>query len=67
MLLLTPSPVQTHPSVHAAMADDIAPWDASFRPFYARLREPIRAIANGVEGEHVTLPLQDAGHMTLEP
>lgn len=66
MLLLTPGPVQTHPSVRAAMAEDIAPWDASFRPFYARLRERIRVIAGGVEGEHVTLPLQGAGHMILE-
>jgi 2-aminoethylphosphonate-pyruvate transaminase len=32
-LLLTPGPVQTHPSVRAAMAEDIAPWDAEFRPF----------------------------------
>lgn len=66
MLLLTPGPVQTHPSVRAAMAEDIAPWDAEFRPFYARLRERIRAIAGGVEGEHITLPLQGAGHMILE-
>lgn len=66
MLLLTPGPVQTHPSVRAAMAEDIAPWDADFRPFYAHLRERIRVIAGGVEGEHVTLPLQGAGHMILE-
>ncbi|MDB5414281.1 MAG: 2-aminoethylphosphonate--pyruvate transaminase [Rubritepida sp.] len=66
MLLLTPGPVQTHPSVRAAMAEDIAPWDAAFRPFYARLRERIRVIAGGVEGEHITLPLQVAGHMIME-
>ena len=66
MLLLTPGPVQTHPTVRAAMAEDIAPWDAEFRPFYARLRDRIRAIAGGVPGEHVTLPLQGAGHMILE-
>ena len=66
MLLLTPGPVQTHPSVRAAMAEDIAPWYPSFRPFYARLRDRIRTIAGGVEDEHVTLPLQGAGHMILE-
>lgn len=66
MLLLTPGPVQTHPSVRAAMVEDIAPWDASFRPFYARLRERIRIIAGGVAHEHATLPLQGAGHMILE-
>ncbi|WP_424812549.1 2-aminoethylphosphonate--pyruvate transaminase [Roseococcus sp. YIM B11640] len=66
MLLLTPGPVQTHPSVRAAMAEDIAPWDSAFRPFYTRLRDRIRAIAGGVEGVHVTLPLQVAGHMIME-
>jgi 2-aminoethylphosphonate-pyruvate transaminase len=66
MLLLTPGPVQTHPSVRAAMAEDIAPWDVAFRPFYTRLRERIRVIAGGVEGVHVTLPLQVAGHMIME-
>lgn len=66
MLLLTPGPVQTHPSVRAAMAEDVAPWDVAFRPFYTRLRERIRIIAGGVEGEHVTLPLQVAGHMIME-
>ena len=66
MLLFTPGPVQTHPSVRAAMAEDIAPWDAAFRPFYARLRERICVIAGGVAGAHVTLPLQGAGHMILE-
>lgn len=66
MLLLTPGPVQTHSSVRAAMAEDVAPWDSSFRPLYTRLRERIRAIAGGIEGEHVTLPLQVAGHMIME-
>nr|WP_314074344.1 2-aminoethylphosphonate--pyruvate transaminase [uncultured Roseococcus sp.] len=66
MLMLTPGPVQTHPTVRAAMAEDIAPWDAAFRPFYTRLRERLRAIAGGVEGVHVTLPLQVAGHMIME-
>lgn len=66
MLMLTPGPVQTHPAVRAAMAADIAPWDAEFRPFYARLRERLRVIAGGVEGVHVTLPLQVAGHMIME-
>lgn len=66
MLLLTPGPVQTHPSVRAAMAEDVAPWDAAFRPLYARLRERLLAIGGGVEGEHITLPLQGSGHMILE-
>jgi len=66
MLLLTPGPVQTHPSVRAAMDADIAPWDAEFRPFYARLRERLRDLAGGVAGEHATLPLQGAGHMIME-
>lgn len=65
-LLLTPGPVQTHPSVRAAMDEDIAPWDAAFRPFYARLRERLRDVAGGVEGVHATLPLQGSGHMILE-
>lgn len=66
MLLLTPGPVQTHRSVRAAMAEDIAPWDAAFRPVYARLRERILTIAGGQEGVHITLPLQGSGHMILE-
>lgn len=65
-LLLTPGPVQTHPSVRAAMDEDIAPWDAEFRPFYTRLRERLRDLAGGVEGVHATLPLQGSGHMILE-
>lgn len=65
-LLLTPGPVQTHPSVRAAMDADIAPWDAEFRPFYTSLRERLRDIAGGVEGVHATLPLQGSGHMILE-
>lgn len=66
MLLLTPGPVQTHPSVRAAMDEDIAPWDAEFRPFYTSLRERLRDLAGGVEGVHATLPLQGSGHMILE-
>jgi 2-aminoethylphosphonate-pyruvate transaminase len=66
MLLLIPGPVRTHPDVRAAMAADIAPWDNDFRPVYAGVRERVRAIAGGAEGEHATLPLQGCGHFVLE-
>src|SRR4028119_419174 len=66
MLLLIPGPVRTHPDVRAAMAADIAPWDNDFRPVYAGIRERVRALAGGVEGEHATLPLQGCGHFILE-
>jgi 2-aminoethylphosphonate-pyruvate transaminase len=66
MLLLIPGPVQTRPEVRAAMAEDIAPWDDGFRPFYASLRERVRDIAGGRAGEHATLPLQGAGHFIVE-
>ena len=66
MLLLIPGPVRTHPDVRAAMAADIAPWDNDFRPVYAGIRERVRAVAGGVEGEHATLPLQGCGHFILE-
>jgi 2-aminoethylphosphonate-pyruvate transaminase len=66
MLLLIPGPVQTRPETRAAMAEDIPPWDNDFRPVYAAIRERVRDIAGGLEGEHVTLPLQGCGHFIME-
>jgi 2-aminoethylphosphonate-pyruvate transaminase len=66
MLLLIPGPVQTRPEVRAAMAEDIAPWDDGFRAEYAAMRPRIVAIAGGVAGEHVALPLPGCGHMVVE-
>src|SRR3954447_22937460 len=66
MLLLIPGPVQTRPETRAAMAQDIAPWDHDFRPVYASIRERVRTIAGGREGEHATLPLQGCGHFIME-
>jgi 2-aminoethylphosphonate-pyruvate transaminase len=66
MLLLIPGPVATAPEVKAALAHDFAPWDNDFRAFYARLRERVLAIAGGIEGEHVALPLQGCGHFITE-
>lgn len=65
-LLLIPGPVQTDPRVKAAMAQDIAPWDNDTRPRYAALRERVRVIAGGREGEHACLPLQGCGHFIIE-
>lgn len=66
MLLLIPGPVATRPEVRAAMTVDIAPWDDDTRPFYVSLRHRVLAIAGGVEGEHITLPLQGCGHFITE-
>jgi 2-aminoethylphosphonate-pyruvate transaminase len=66
MLLLIPGPVQTRPEVRAVMGEDIAPWDDEFRAEYAAMRPRIVAIAGGVEGEHVALPLPGCGHMVVE-
>jgi 2-aminoethylphosphonate-pyruvate transaminase len=66
MLLLIPGPVATAPEVKAAMAHDFAPWDNEFRSLVARLRERLLAIAGGVPGEHVVLPLQGSGHFVME-
>ena len=66
MLLLIPGPVQTRPEIRAAMAEDIAPWDNDFRAVYADIRERVRAVAGGIEGEHATLPLQGCGHFIVE-
>lgn len=65
-LLLIPGPVQTDPRVKAAMAQDIAPWDNDTRPRYAALRERVRALAGGIAGTHVCLPLQGCGHFIVE-
>ena len=45
---------------------DIAPWDMDFRAEYAAIREAVVRIAGGIPGEHVTLPLQGAGHFVVE-
>jgi len=66
MLLLIPGPVATAPEVKAALAQDFAPWDNDFRAFTARLRERVLAIAGGIPGEHVALPLQGGGHFITE-
>ncbi len=66
MLLLIPGPVTTRPEVRQALTRDIAPWDNDFRQFLTRLRLRILGIAGGVEGQHVTLPLQGCGHFVTE-
>lgn len=66
MLLLTPGPVSTHPSVRAAAAQDFAPWDNDFRPLNASVRERVLAIAGVSGATHATLPLQGCGHFAIE-
>jgi hypothetical protein len=66
MLLLIPGPVATAPAVKAALAHDFAPWDNDFRAFVAQLRARVLAIAGGIEGEHIALPLQGCGHFITE-
>jgi len=66
MLLLIPGPVTTRPEVRAALDVDIAPWDFDFRPIYAGVRHKLLRIANGVEHEHVALPLPGCGHFVIE-
>ncbi|MCK8782926.1 2-aminoethylphosphonate--pyruvate transaminase [Roseomonas sp. NAR14] len=66
MLLLLPGPVQTRPETRAAMGVDIGPWDDEFRAVVAALRERLRVLAGGREGEHVALPLQGSGHFVVE-
>ncbi len=48
------------------MGVDIAPWDFEFRDVYAGVRARLLRIANGVEGEHVALPLPGCGHFVTE-
>ena len=66
MLLLIPGPVTTRPEVRAALGVDIAPWDFDFRPVYAGVRNRLLRIADGVDGEHVALPLPGCGHFITE-
>jgi 2-aminoethylphosphonate-pyruvate transaminase len=66
MLLLIPGPVTTRPEVRQALAQDLAPWDNDFRHFLARLRDRILALAGGIQGQHVVLPLQGCGHFITE-
>ncbi|MEO9191158.1 MAG: 2-aminoethylphosphonate--pyruvate aminotransferase, partial [Acetobacteraceae bacterium] len=66
MLLLIPGPVATRLEVREAMLMDLAPWDNSFRAFYARLCARVLALAGGREGEHAALPLPGCGHFVTE-
>lgn len=66
MLLLIPGPVTTHDAVRAVAAQDHAPWDNDFRAIVARLRERVRDLAGGREGEHIGLILQGCGHFAME-
>ena len=66
MLLLTPGPVMTRPEIRAALAQDIAPWDNDFKAVYVRVLDRVLAIAGGIPGQHVTGPLQGAGHFIIE-
>ena len=65
-LLLIPGPVSTSAAVKAAMAQDFAPWDGSFRPLYAEVRERVLALAGVGEDSHTVLPLQGCGHFAME-
>jgi 2-aminoethylphosphonate-pyruvate transaminase len=62
MLLLIPGPVMTHPTVRAAAGQDIAPWDNEVRLRVAHLLRRLCALAGGVEGKHVAMPLPGSGH-----
>ena len=66
MLLLIPGPVMTHPTVRAAADQDIAPWDNEVRRRVAHLLHRLRALAGGVEGVHVAMPLPGSGHFMVE-
>ena len=66
MLLLIPGPVTTRPEVRAAMGQDYAPWDASFRPLYAGVRARVAALAGVGPDSHAVLPLQGCGHFAIE-
>ncbi len=66
MKLLIPGPVTTRPEVRAAAGHDFAPWDDSFRPPYQAMRRGIARIAGDVLASHAVLPLQGAGHFSIE-
>ena len=66
MLLLIPGPVSTSAAVKAAMAQDLAPWDSSFRPLHAQVRELLLALAGVGDDSHTVLPLQGCGHFAME-
>ena len=68
MLLLIPGPVsRLDPPSAPRWREDIAPWDDDFRPTYAADAGARRGSrAGGVEGVHVSLPLQGCGHMMME-
>ena len=66
MLLLIPGPVATRPEVRAALSQDIAPWDPSFRPLYASVRSRLAEIGNCDLTQHAVLPLQGCGHFAVE-
>ncbi len=65
-LLLIPGPVSTSAAVKAAMAQDFAPWDNSFRPLHTQVRERVLALAGGSQDSHSVLPLQGCGHFAME-
>lgn len=66
MLLLIPGPVTTRPEVRAAMGQDFAPWDTSFRPLYAGVRARVARLAGAAPETHAVLPLQGCGHFAVE-
>lgn len=66
MLLLIPGPVTTRPEVREALRVDLAPWDSTFREFYARLGARVLALAGGREGAHAALSLPGCGHFITE-
>lgn len=66
MKLLIPGPVNTHPAVRAAAAQDYAPWDNDFRPMNEDIRARVLRIAGTGPASHATLPIQGCGHFTIE-
>jgi 2-aminoethylphosphonate-pyruvate transaminase len=66
MKLLIPGPVSTDARVRAAMGEDYAPWDNDFRTLTATLPAKLLALAGGISGTHVALPLPGSGHFAVE-
>lgn len=66
MLLLTPGPVATHPAVKAAMTEDWAPWDDTFKTVCTRVRDKLLTLAGVEAATHSALPLQGCGHFAME-